>query len=280
MSTLNVEDSRFITQLVHARSGISLDVDKGYLLECRLGEVCRTRGLGSIAELATKLRSGCATMAEAVVEAMTTNETSFFRDGSPFDGLRETVIPELLRSRAHTRKLRFWSAASSTGQEPYSLAMTLAEFSYATAGWDINILATDLAEKVLQRAREAQYTQLEVNRGLSAPQLMRFFKKKGSYWCLDEKVRNLVEFKRLNLLSIPPALGPFDMIWCRNVLIYFDEPTKKQVLNRLVSNLAPAGYLFLGSSEVLLDPPAGVERVRLGNSGCYRKLATALSRSA
>lgn len=279
MSTLTAEDSRFITQLVHSRSGISLDVDKGYLLECRLGEVCRTRGLESMAELATRLRSGCSTMTEAVVEAMTTNETSFFRDGTPFEGLRQQIIPELLRSRAQSRKLRFWSAACSTGQEPYSLAMTLAEFNYATPGWDINILATDLAEKVLQRAREAQYTQLEVNRGLSAPQLMRHFKKKGSFWCLDDRLRRIVEFRRLNLLSAPLGLGPFDMIWCRNVLIYFDEPTKKEVLTRLVANLAPEGFLFLGSSEVLLDPGKGLERVRLGTSGCYRKVS-ALSRTA
>jgi chemotaxis protein methyltransferase CheR len=241
----------YLQKLLKERSGLSLSADKSYLLESRLLPIARKAGLPGISELLQRMK-GCEALVHDVVEAMTTNETFFFRDQTPFDQFKESVIPELMQARASRRSIRIWCAASSTGQEPYSLAMILKEMGSALAGWRIEIIATDLSPEVLEKSRAALYTQFEVQRGLPIQLLVRHFKQVGAMWQLNADTKALVQFRQFNLLQDFAPLGKFDVIFCRNVLIYFDQAAKTDIFNRLMKANEPDGYLFLGAAETVV----------------------------
>jgi chemotaxis protein methyltransferase CheR len=232
-------------------SGLSLDRDKQYLVEARLMPVARQAGLASLNELISKIETD-RVLAKKVIEAMTINETFFFRDRQPFEGFRKAILPELLKSRAKTRRLRIWSAACSTGQEPYSLAMILDEEARALMGWTVEIVATDIADSVLKKAREGAYTHFEVQRGMPMPHLVRYFTKRKDQWTVNQTIKTRVNFRQQNLMEDFSHLGVFDAIFCRNVLIYFAPEQKRDVLNRVARSLAPDGYLVLGAAESVI----------------------------
>jgi chemotaxis protein methyltransferase CheR len=242
-------DYEFLRKLLKERSGLDLSADKQYLVESRLIPLARRVGLAGIAELTAKMRSGSEALTTEVVEAMTTNETFFFRDKIPFDHLRETVLPELLQARANRRSLRIWCAASSSGQEPYSIAMCLKEFASTLTGWRIEILATDLSQGVLDKSRAGIFSQFEVQRGLPIQMLVKHFTQVGELWQLNADIRAMVQHRRLNLLQDFSHLGTFDVIFCRNVLIYFDQDTKAGIFDRLARMLEADGVLALGAAE-------------------------------
>jgi chemotaxis protein methyltransferase CheR len=242
-------DYEFLRKLLKERSGLDLSADKQYLVESRLVPLARRVGVAGIPELVQKMRSGVEVLTTEVVEAMTTNETFFFRDKIPFDHLRETVLPALLQSRASRRSLRIWSAASSTGQEPYSIAMCLKEAAQALSGWRIEIVATDLSQEVLEKSRAGIYSQFEVQRGLPIQMLVKYFTQMGELWQLNAEIRGMVQHRQLNLLQDFSHLGRFDVIFCRNVLIYFDQETKAGIFERLSRVVEPDGMLMLGAAE-------------------------------
>ncbi|WP_414473366.1 CheR family methyltransferase [Microvirga sp. M2] len=236
-----------------ARSGLALSVDKRYLVESRLASVCTRFKVESLSRLIWEIKSGRSPAMEiATIEAMTTNETFFFRDKAPFDLFQDILIPRYLKDRAASRRLRIWCAAASTGQEPYSLAMLLKEASGRMPGWHVEIIATDISNDVLERARAGIYNQFEVQRGLPIRLLVKYFTQKGEQWQIAPEIRSMVDFRYLNLIEDFSRLGPFDIVYCRNVLIYFDAPTKAQVLRRIAQAMAPDGSLVLGASETIL----------------------------
>jgi chemotaxis protein methyltransferase CheR len=250
---MKAEDFDFVAALLKERSGLVLTRDKAYLLESRLLPVARKWNHASLDQLAAALRArSSADLLRDVVEAMTTNESFFFRDGKPFEQFREFVLPRLLQARGASRSIRIWSAACSSGQEPYTLAMILSEEKARLAGWRCEILATDLSTEILQKAQAGLYTQFEVQRGLPIQYLVKYFKQQGDRWEIDPALRATVQFRTFNLLDDPAPLGRFDVIFCRNVLIYFDQPTKAKVLDRLARLLPPDGYLYLGGAETVL----------------------------
>jgi len=242
-------DYEFLRKLLRARSGLDLSPDKQYLVESRLLPLARRVGLAGISELVAKIKAGSEPLTVEAVEAMTTNETFFFRDKLPFDHLRETILPALLPARASRRSLRIWCAASSTGQEPYSIAMCLKEFGSALAGWRIEILATDLSQGVLEKSKAGIFSQFEVQRGLPIQMLVKYFTQTGDLWQLNADVRAMVQHRQLNLLQDFSHLGMFDLIFCRNVLIYFDQDTKAGIFGRLAKMLEADGVLALGAAE-------------------------------
>jgi chemotaxis protein methyltransferase CheR len=267
-------DFDYIRAFVRDQAAIVLEPGKEYLVESRLGPVARSAGLPSIAALVTEMRRQPPNgLHRTVVEAMTTNETSFFRDVSPFEAMRTLIVPELIASRAGERRLRIWCGAASTGQEPYSLAMLLVEHFPALAGWDVKIIATDISREVLDRARAGRYSQLEVNRGLPAPLLIKHFERAGTEWVIKERVRKLVQFDELNLVRPWTGLPPCDIVFLRNVLIYFDVATKRHILEGMRRVLRPDGSLFLGSAETTTNITTGFVRQAIGKASCYR-LAT------
>jgi chemotaxis protein methyltransferase CheR len=241
-------DYEFLRKLLKERSGLDLSADKQYLVESRLIPLARKSGLPGIAELVAKIKSGSDALTSVVVEAMTTNETFFFRDKIPFDHLRQTILPALLQARAGRRALRIWCAASSTGQEPYSVAMCVKEFA-GLAGWRVEIVATDLSQGVLEKAKAGIYSQFEVQRGLPIQMLVKYFTQVGELWQLNADIRAMVQHRQLNLLQDLSHLGTFDVIFCRNVLIYFDQDTKAGVFGRLARMLDTDGVLLLGAAE-------------------------------
>lgn len=243
----------FLRQFLKARSGLVLSNEKQYLIESRLLPVARKAGLASIAALVARLReAGDPALKEAVVEAMTTNESFFFRDKLPFEHFTEAMLPAMLERRARERRIRIWCAAASTGQEPYSLAMCLKEFGPRLAGWRIEILGTDISQEVLDRAKAGRYTQFEVQRGLPIQLLLKYFTQDGDTWTIAPDIRSMVQWRRFNLLESFAALGAFDIVFCRNVLIYFDQPTKIDVLQRINRAMTPDGYLVLGAAETVV----------------------------
>lgn len=260
----------YVRNLVRQRAGIVLDEGKDYLIESRLATVAHEMGLASIEEVIARARTPANTNVESrVVEALTTNETTFFRDMYPFEALREIVVPEFIRARAATRTLRIWSAASSTGQEPYSIAMTLREHFPELQGWRVRIMATDLAEGILARAKQGRYRQMEVNRGLPASMLVKYFTRDGNDWVISPEIRAMVDFSAFNLVTDLARYPACDIALVRNVLIYFDLPTKQTVLRRVREVMAPDGVLFLGGTEgTTLDDV--YERVAIGKSVFYR----------
>ena len=241
-------DYEFLRKMLKERSGLDLSLDKQYLVESRLIPLARRVGLSGIPDLVAKLKGGPDPLTSEVVEAMTTNETFFFRDKIPFDHLRESVLPALAQARAARRSLRIWCAASSTGQEPYSIAMCVKEFA-ALAGWRVEIVATDLSQAVLEKARAGLFSQFEVQRGLPIQMLIEHFTQVGELWQLNADIRAMVQHRQLNLLQDFSHLGTFDVIFCRNVLIYFDQDTKAGIFERLSKMLEPDGVLALGAAE-------------------------------
>jgi chemotaxis protein methyltransferase CheR len=267
---LATSDFDYISALVHEQAAIVLESGKEYLVQSRLQPLAQELGLRDISALVGLLRRGAPVLAMKVVEAMATHETSFFRDIHPFDALRDIVMPELIGARASQRSLRIWSAAASTGQEAYSIAITLREHFAELANWNVSILATDLSSAVLERAREGRYSQIEINRGLPAPMLLKYFDRDGAGWRARPEIRRMVEFRPLNLVQAWPPLGRLDLIFLRNVLIYFDAPTKRGVLANVRKVLAPDGYLFLGSAETTLQYDNAFERVRAPRAAAYQ----------
>jgi chemotaxis protein methyltransferase CheR len=245
-------DYEYLRKLLRERSGLDLSADKQYLVESRLVPLARRAGLAGIGELVQKVKAGAETLTIDVIEAMTTNETFFFRDKIPFDHLRQGVIPELMQARAAKRSLRIWCAASSTGQEPYSIAMLLKEFSAELSGWRVEIVATDISLGVLEKARAGIFSQFEVQRGLPIQLLVKHFRQVGELWQINADIRAMVQHRQLNLLQDFSHLGLFDVIFCRNVLIYFDQDTKLGVFNRLARSLEPDGTLALGAAESIV----------------------------
>jgi chemotaxis protein methyltransferase CheR len=246
-------DYDFLRKALKERSGLVLSADKQYLVESRLLPIARKAGFGNLGELVSALKHDDAdVLMTTVVEAMTTNETFFFRDKTPFENFRAAVLPALLAARQGSRTIRIWCAAASTGQEPYSLAMALKEAESEVAGWRIEIIATDLASVVLQRAQAGIYSHFEVQRGLPIQLLIKYFAKIGDMWQIAPEIRAMVKFRQLNLLADFSALGTFDVIFCRNVLIYFDQETKISLLNRLGRITAGDGYLVLGAAETVV----------------------------
>ncbi len=243
----------FLRKLLKELSGLILAADKQYLIESRLMPVARRAGCASISELVYKLKSGDAeSLRIQVTEAMTINESYFFRDKSPFDRFRDTVLPVLGVARAKSRHLRIWCAAASTGQEPYSLAMIIRSMQEKFSGWRIEIIATDISRQVLEKAKTGVYSQFEVQRGLPIQMLMQHFEQVGDQWRVSEEIRRMVQFQQLNLLTNFSSLGTFDVVFCRNVLIYFDQPTKMGVLDRIARLLAPDGFLLMGAAETVV----------------------------
>ena len=242
-------DYEYLRKLLKDRSGLDLSADKQYLVESRLLPLARKAGLGGIPELVAKMKSGAEALTTEVVEAMTTNETFFFRDKIPFEHLRDVILPAMLQSRASRRSLRIWSAACSTGQEPYSIAMCLKEKAAALAGWRIEIVGTDLSQEVLEKSKAGIYSQFEVQRGLPIALLVKYFTQSGELWQINADIRGMVQHRQLNLLQDFGHLGKFDVIFCRNVLIYFDQDTKIGVFERLNRVLEQDGVLVLGAAE-------------------------------
>jgi chemotaxis protein methyltransferase CheR len=270
------DEFEFVRALAHAEAGLVLETGKEYLVDSRLQPVARQAGFPSVHALVAAIRpSGQRELRARVVEALTTNETTFFRDVEPFELLRASVIPELVEKRKAERRLRIWYAATSTGQEPYSVSMLLREHFPALATWTIDQYATDLSSRVLTRAREGRYGQLEVKRGLPVGYFTKYFQQDGSEWRLSEAIRSMVRFDQLNLVKAWPALPPVDIVMMRNVLIYFDVQTKKQILGKVRRILRPDGYLFLGGAETTLNLDESFVRHQVNRSSCYRLAAAA-----
>ena len=268
----------FVCKFVRERSSIVLDSGKEYLVDTRLAPVARQFQLESVSALIAKLRAARdADLQTRVVEAMVTTETLFFRDRDPFESLRTTVLPDLIRRRAGERQLNVWSAACSTGQEAYSFVMLVRQHFPELVDWNVSVLATDLSEEVLAKARAGRYNQVEINRGLPAALMVRYFKQTGTTWQLADDVRQAVEFRPLNLTKPWPALPRMDLVFLRNVMIYFDVDTKKAVLQRAARVLCPDGYLLLGGAETTLNLDTPFQRVE-NIKGGFHQLAKQVTR--
>lgn len=250
---MKIDDFEMLSTLLKQRSGLVLTKDKAYLLETRLMPVARKHGMADLDQLcsAVRLRKDAKVISD-ITEAMTTNESLFFRDTKPFDQFRNVLLPQLMINRAAQKKIRIWSAACSSGQEPYSLAMILKEDQAKLQGWRFEIVATDISEEMLAKARAGIYTQFEVQRGLPIQMLVKYFKQNGDKWHIDAGLRSMIDYRPFNLLEHPRALGQFDVVFCRNVLIYFDQPTKAKVLGNISDVLAKDGVLYLGGAETVL----------------------------
>ena len=262
------ENYRFLQEHVYLQSGIVLEGDKHYLFESRLAPIVKRLGLGSINDLCAFLHTEKgAVIAKDVSEAMTTNETYFFRDPAQYEAIRTVLLPKLLEERRNIRTLRFWSAASSTGQEAYSLAMMLLEEKLAS--WNIQILGTDYSEAVVKRAQSASFQQIEVNRGLPTSLLVKYFTRSGMDWKLSETVRRMASFRTIDLRKSMSTLGPFDLAFCRNVMIYFDDKTKREIMRQLHGTLFRGGWLLLGGAETIFGLDDLFERKNVGNATVY-----------
>jgi len=262
------DNYRFLQEHIYAESGIVLEQDKHYLFESRLMPIVKQLGLGSINELCAMVRSVRERdLSRRVVEAMTTNETYFFREPAHYDAIRTVLLPRLREERRDTRTLRFWSAASSTGQEAYSLAMMLLESGFQD--WNIQILGTDFSSPVVERARSGKYQQVEANRGLPAALLVKYFQRSGVDWQLSETVRRMVRFETIDLRKSMRAMGPFDLVFCRNVMIYFDAETKRGILKELHGTLFRGGWLLLGGAEAAFGVEEWFDRQAVGSANVY-----------
>jgi chemotaxis protein methyltransferase CheR len=268
--TLTATGFDWVRQLVHRESAIVLQPGKEYLVEARLLPIARSLGLAGAGELVDQVRARPdLTSTKRIVEALTTNETSWFRDADPFSGLTTTVLPALRAARGPAEPLRIWSAACSSGQEAYTVAMVLTD-AFPDLASRVEITATDLSEEMVARTRAGRYSQLEVNRGLPAPLLVRHFTRAGNEWEVSPALRRMVTARTCNLAAPLPPLGPFDVVYLRNVLIYFDLPTKRAILGRVRQLLRPDGWLFLGAAETTLGVDDAWGRVVVGRSSAYR----------
>lgn len=264
------QNYRYLCEMVYRESGIVLDESKHYLVEARLTPVARDAGAGDLNALCNLMRAiSGRPLRDKVVEAMTTNETLFFRDIKPFDALRQVILPELTAKRRPVQTLRVLSAACSTGQEAYSLAMLWKEMKIP--GWDLDILGIDLSDEVLDKARGGRYQQLEVNRGLPAMYLVKYFQRDEAVWQIKSEIRSMARWRKFNLLDDLTPLGTFDLILCRNVLIYFDQPTKSRILGAFRGRLISGGYLFLGASETTLNLDDKFLRRQVASAIAYQK---------
>ena len=266
---LSPENLTYLCETVYRDSGIVLDDSKRYLIESRLSPIARTEGDGTIDSLCALLRASSGVhLRKKVIEAMTTNETLFFRDLNPFDALRSQVLPDLMDEKPPGQTIRVWCAACSSGQEPYSLAMLWEQLN--RKAWNLEIIGTDLSEDILRRARDGRYAQAEVNRGLPAALLVKYFQRDGMHWTLKPEIRAMVQWKNFNLNDSMFGMGPFDIVFCRNVLIYFDLDTKKQILRNIRKTMRPGGLLILGASETTLGVDEAFERKVIGKAVMYR----------
>lgn len=264
------QDFAYLASFIRERSGIVLPPDKAYLVESRLQPLATEYKFGSFGELVSALKlSRHERLARAVVELMTTNETQFFRDKRPFELLRDHVLPQLMETRSKGRPLRIWSAACSAGQEPYSIAMTIKESAARLAAWPVEIVGTDISSTILAKARSGVYSQFEVQRGLPIHLLVRYFTQTEAQWIIRSDIRDMVHFREHNILEDASRLGSFDIVFCRNVLIYFDTPTKKEVLQRIGRAMATDGVLFLGGTETVIGITSSFEPVP-DHRGLYR----------
>lgn len=275
-ATTSMTAAQFDTlrQILRRESAIALDVGKEYLVESRLAPVARREGFESVGHLVDRLAAGAPlALKTTVIDAMTTNETSFFRDVHPWHALRDTILPQLIEARKATRRLTIWCAACSSGQEPYTLAMVLAEsFPEVVQSWDVRIVSTDLSATMVERCRAGRFSQLEVNRGLPAASLSRWFHRDGLQWRVDERLRSLLDV-RLGNLAAPASmagLARLDLVLMRNVLIYFDAATKRAIIDDTRRRLQSDGVLMLGSSEVSLGPDQGFDRLQTGKTVYFR----------
>jgi chemotaxis protein methyltransferase CheR len=270
--TLTATSFDWVRQLVHRESAIVLAPGKEYLVEARLLPIARQMGLPDVGQLVDSVRSRPSPdSTRKIVEALTTNETSWFRDGDPFTALTSAVLPSLLAARGPAERLHIWSAACSSGQEPYTIAMLL-EDALPNAASRVSITATDISREMVERTRAGRFSQLEVNRGLPAPMLVRHFSRAGTEWEVAPSLRRMVTAGECNLAAALPRMGPFDVVYLRNVLIYFDLPTKQAILRRVRGLMRPDGWLFLGAAETTLGVDDSWERVVIGRSSAYRPL--------
>ena len=264
-------DFDYLCGAVKERSGIVLTPEKAYLVDNRLAPIARRIGYEGVPALLATLRSKRdETLLREVTDALTTNESFFFRDQKPFDSFRDLMLPRILETNANKRSLRIWCAACSSGQEPYSLAMILKDFAAKMDGWKIDIVGTDISHTILERAQKGSYTQFEVQRGLPAKYLVKYFHKENDSWMIADELKKMVAYRLFNLLDSSAALGTFDAVFCRNVLIYFDPATKTRVLDTIAESLTPSGFLILGAAETIfgISNKFAIEPER---SGVYRK---------
>ncbi|MGK7903493.1 MAG: protein-glutamate O-methyltransferase CheR [Hormoscilla sp.] len=270
--SINGTDFQYICQLVRDRAAVELGSDKKYLVESRLTALARKIEVGSVSELVAQLRlQQGKNLQQQVVEAMMTTETLFFRDKHPFEALKKSILPELIKQRESSRSLSIWSAACSSGQEPYSIAMLLRENFPQLITWKVQLLGSDISEEILARAREGRYNQQEISRGLPQTLLLKYFHYSDNKWQMDPEIRRMVEFSQLNLAKAwPPAMPQMDIIFLRNLLIYFSVETKQAILGRVRQLLRPDGYLFLGGGETTLNLDDGFKPVQLDKAVCYR----------
>lgn len=268
---LNANDFAYIAQLVKDEAGITLDKGKEYLVTSRVDPMAKSLGYADIAALVSHLKqSGDTVRRRQVVESLTTHETSFFRDHEPFEALRKTVLPEILEKQKDKRELTIWCGAASSGQEPYSLCMLLREHFSELSNWKITFIATDISRPILERCRGGEYCQIEINRGLPIRFLTKYFDKVGTNWVIKQEIRSMVKFTEMNLLKPFIGVPLCDLVFLRNVLIYFDIQTKRDILERVRKVLKPHGVLFLGTAETTLNVSESFERVPLEKTSCYR----------
>lgn len=264
-------DFDFLRRLVHERAAIVLEANQSYMLEARLNPIAIKNGCPTVSDLLRRLRTErYGPLHKQVVEAMTTNETFFFRDLAPFQALQKEVLPTVLATNADARQLTIWCAAASSGQEPYSVAMVLKEHFPQLSNWKVEIHASDLSDDMLERIRNASYSQLEVNRGLPAQFLVKYFTRAGVRWSIKPELTTMVQTRKVNLIESWPSFPPLDVVFLRNVLIYFDVPTRRAVLKRVREALAPDGYLFLGGAETTTNIDDAFERVQAGKAAYHR----------
>jgi chemotaxis protein methyltransferase CheR len=261
-------DFTFVTQMIRQRSSIDLQPGKEYLVESRLAPIARQAGEKDLGALVSRLRRGDPTLADAVVDALTTNETSWFRDAHPFEAFTQHLLPEL--GRGTNRSLTIWSAASSSGQEAYSLAMALLDWLPLHPGFTARIVGTDISRKMVERARTGRFSQLEINRGMRAQYLVKHFEQHGRDWVVKDQVRSLCRFEHGNLALPPTGVPMSDVVFLRNVLIYFDVETKRTVLSHVRKVLRPGGFLVLGGAESTLNLDGAFQRMELGRAVVFR----------
>jgi chemotaxis protein methyltransferase CheR len=275
MSALDPQSFSYISSLVRRKSAIILEGEKAYLVESRLTPMVRELGLLNISELVAELQKpGSQNLNQRVVEAMTTNETSFFRDIHPFKALQDKILPGLIQRRSKEKAITIWSNACSSGQEPYTIAMILTEHFPMLKNWKVRLISSDLSNRILDKARLGCFNQTEVNRGLPMNFLLKYFTKDGNKWTIDQGIRNMIEFRELNLVEPFPALLPkMDIVFLRNVLIYFSPESKTEILNKVRAVMHKDSYLFLGGSETTMNLNVSFEREQVGSAVCYRPVA-------
>jgi chemotaxis protein methyltransferase CheR len=270
-TSINTNDFKFICQLVYQYSAVVLHDEKTYLAELYLQPIAESAGFASIADLVGYLQTQpFSDLHSQVIESLVTNETSFFRDRYPFEALKEIILPELLDKRTIERSLNIWCAACSNGQEPYSIAMLIKEHFPMLANWSLKLMASDFSSKVLAKAKQGRYNQLEIQRGLPKNFCDRYFHQRDRDWQIQQEILQMVEFRQINLVQCWPSLPKYDVIFLRNVLIYFDTATKKALLKKIKQNLNPDGYLFLGNAETTIHLDTAFTRVQLDKAICYR----------